>query len=674
VIGILSIATVGCAYCPLSSRDPSQRLQALVNQTQSRLVLVHGITSAVFSPDNLTLNIDCIIRLEERFSEINLNKLSNVPVTPETVAFVIFTSGSTGIPKAVQLRHRNFNKFMHSFVNIDVVTESDIIIQMARCSFDNHLLSLVGTLVIGSTLVMLRPEGNMDLEYLARVLDQKQITVMHAVPSLLNSLFEFLTITARTSAVKCLRSLCSGGEAVNVKQVSLFQTLVAEQCRVRNHYGPAEITINCACYLVDLSKSQTSISIGQLLPNYQCLILDDFSQFARTGYEGQLLVSGVGIFAGYFNRDDLTAEAMININEEMYYKTGDLVRMDSNGLLYYQGRKDHQIKLHGQRIELGEIERCLLKITSISACVVMKYNEDHLVAYVQSSHINEEQLRQHCQSHLPPHMIPSFFIILDKLPLNQNGKIDRNQLPAPDVFLSTLSSSDKSDTPFNQLEERIHTIWCQVLHFNENHIAGTTSFFSVGGHSLLFIQLYHHYQTVFNFDAQTLSIAPFLQQPTIFQHSQLLQTVLISNVTATQWYTLNINEGIGSFAQERIFLDEKVRFSSDIAIYNELSTLQVVQGSVSSARLSQAFRYVMSKHKILRTSLIFNNDDGILKQCVTDIYKTFTITMNQTFENENELRDVIYQTTINPNLFDLASGRVFHAEVLKHQISLNENE
>ena len=110
--------------------------------------------------------------------------------------------------------------------------------------------------------------------------------------------------------------------------------------------------------------------------------------------------------------------------------------MDHNGLLHYQGRKDHQIKLHGQRIELGEIERCLLN-TSISACVVMKWGDDHLVAYVQTSDMNEEQLREHCQSHLPPHMIPSIFMILEKLPLNANGKIDRKRLPSPN-----FSSSD----------------------------------------------------------------------------------------------------------------------------------------------------------------------------------------------------------------------------------------
>ncbi|CAF4337186.1 unnamed protein product, partial [Adineta steineri] len=241
---------------------------------------------------------------------------------------------------------------------------------------------------------------------------------------------------------------------------------------------------------------------------------------------------------------DLTAKALLEIDGQLFYRTGDLVTIDNNGLLHYQGRKDHQIKLHGQRIELGEIERCLLNITSISACVVIKWNDDYLVAYVQSSaHINEEELRQHCRSHLPPHMIPSIFVILDKLPLNQNGKVDRKQLPSPQFSLSTLLSSDKSDTPLNQFEERIHTIWCQVLHCNGNHISRTTSFFSVGGQSLLFIQLYHRYQSLFSFDARSLSIGLFLQQPTIRQHAQLLQTLPSNDTQTIRWQSSHINEG-----------------------------------------------------------------------------------------------------------------------------------
>ncbi|CAF4044526.1 unnamed protein product, partial [Adineta steineri] len=685
VIGILSIAMVGSVYCPLSLRDPPQRLQALINQTQSCLVLVHASTPVVFSPDNITINIDCIIHLEEIFSEINLNELSNVPVTPESVVFVIFTSGSTGIPKAVQLRHRNFTEFMHSFVNIDVVTKSDTIIQMARCSFDNHLLSLVGTLAIGSALVMLRPEGNMDLEYLARVLDQKQITVMHAVPSLLSSLFEFLRISKRTSAVKYLRSLCSGGEAVNIKQVSLFQNVVGEQCRIRNHYGPAEITINCACYLIDRDNSQTNIPIGHLLPNYQCLIVDEFSQFVCIGHEGELLVSGVGIFAGYLDRDDLTAKALAEIDNQLFYRTGDLVRIDNNGLLHYQGRKDHQIKLHGQRIELGEIERCLLNITSISACVVMKWNDDYLVAYVQSSHINEEELRQHCQSHLPPHMIPSFFIILDKLPLNANGKVDRKQLPPP-TFNHLSSNHDKHNIelllPTNDVEFNIHCIWCEIL--KQNQISTDTNIFTIGGHSIIIMQLFHRYKIEFRLEQKqsSFSISNLFQHPTIIHHAQLIQQS-INSIRALDdypWSSLHIIKAPASFAQERIYLDEQIRFSSEKIKMNNMYVIPLLyrvlsmNDHVSIIRLYHALQSVITKHNILRTALYLDTNGHIIQHCVDvnnilnkDARKSYGLTIVNLHNNDYcHMTDIIKEILNQSDLFDLSKGHVIRCHILRH--------
>ncbi|CAF1073106.1 unnamed protein product [Adineta steineri] len=680
VIGILSIAMVGSAYCPLSLRDPPQRLQALVDQTQSRLVLVHASTLTVFSPDSLTLDIDGIICFEERFTEIDLNKLSNVPVTSESTVFVIFTSGSTGIPKAVQLRHRNFTEFMHSFVNVDVVTKSDTIIQMARCSFDNHLLSLVGTLVIGSTLVMLRPEGNMDLEYLTSVLDQKQITVMHAVPSLLNSLFEFLKIRKRTSAVKYLRSLCSGGEAVDIKQVSLFQNVVGKQCRIRNHYGPAEITINCACYSIDLSKSQTNISIGQLLPNYECLILDAFSQLVCIGDEGELLVRGVGIFAGYFNRDDLTAKAMISINGEMYYKTGDHFRMDNNGLLHYQGRKDHQIKLHGQRIELREIERCLLNIISISSCVIMKWNDDYLVAYVQSSHVNEEKIRQHCQSHLPPHTIPSIFIILDKLPLNPNGKVDRKQLPSPDFSSTNLTNTAELLLPTNHIEISIHYIWCEI--FNQSQISTDTNMFTIGGHSLLMMQLFHQYKIQFHLQSNTLSISNLFQHPTIIDHALLIcQTMnMKENINDYHWSPLHIMKAKASFAQERIFLDEQIRFPSTDNNTNNMYIIPLIyrvssmNNQISIARLQHAFQSIITKHQILRAALYLDPNGTIIQHCldanaIISDKKSSRFSMINLPDEEHEKNEIVKKILNQSHLFDLSKGHVINCHILRHDQS-----
>ncbi|CAF1262505.1 unnamed protein product [Rotaria sordida] len=255
------------------------------------------------------------------------------------------------------------------------------------------------------------------------------------------------------------------GEVLPVKLAKLMRSMVTSTCRVWNLYGPAEITIDCTSHVVDITSDTKSIPIERTLPNYRCLILDSWLQC---------------VFIGYLGRDDLTARALLLIDGEVFYRTGDLVRMDNNGLLRYQGRKDYQIKLHGQRIELGEIEQCLLE-TSISTCVVIKWGDDHLVAYVQSTDINVEELRKHCQSHLPPHMIPSIFVVLEKLPINANGKIDRKLLPASQF--SSLTNIDQTDVILlTPLEEHLKCIFSKAFHNESPNV--NMSFGQLGGTSL----------------------------------------------------------------------------------------------------------------------------------------------------------------------------------------------
>ncbi|CAF1570583.1 unnamed protein product, partial [Adineta steineri] len=542
VIGIMGIEMAGGVYCPLSPRDPKHRLHALTQQTQSRLVLVHHSTSLKFSSDIVLCNIDLIWTVDDINSSIIMDCLSDIVVTVDNIAYIIFTSGSTGTSKGVQIRHRNLLTCIDSLVRLNLFTNRDTMIQMASCSYDVHVQEIIGGFIIGSTIIMLRPQGNIDLDYVTKTINQKQVSYLQCVPTYVNILLKFLQ-SRSIANLSSLRNVDIGGEASTVQLIDKLYTYLPQDCFVWNIYGPAETTVDCTGYVIGRNLNMINIPIGDPLPNYRCMIMNQYLQSSVVSQEGELSVGGAGVFAGYLGRDDLTAKALVEIDGELFYRTGDLVRMDNNGFLHYQGRNDHQIKLRGQRIELGEIERCLLNITSISACVVMKWNDDYLVAYVQSSDANEPEMREHCESHLPPHMIPSIFIILEKLPLNANGKIDRKQLPSPDFSLSTLLPSDKSDTPLNPFEEHIHTIWCQVLHCDENDISRTTTFFSVGGHSLLFIQLYHHYQSVFNFDAHSLSIGLFLQQPTIQQHAQLLQTLPSNDTQPIRWQSLHINQG-----------------------------------------------------------------------------------------------------------------------------------
>ncbi|CAF2828704.1 unnamed protein product [Rotaria sp. Silwood2] len=332
-------------------------------------------------------------------------------------------------------------------------------------------------------------------------------------------------------------------EALTAKLVHLLRSYVEESCLIWNLYGPSEITMGCTYHKVDETSEKSNICIGRPFPNYQCRIVNDMLQPVIVNQEGELLVGGVGIFAGYLGRDDLTAKALIEIDDELFYRTGDLVRLDSKGFLHYVGRKDFQIKLRAQRIELGEIEQCLLQSSSkVTNCVVTKYDDEHLVAYVQSSDNNEEPLRTYCRFHLPQYMVPSKFIILQQFPLNANGKVDRKRLPIPNISSSRSSTAIDFKIPRNEIEKRVHSLWCEVLQYVGEQISIEESFFNIGGHSLLLIQLYHRYKSEFDFSSQAISIAPFLQYATIAEHAKLLETVK-TKMQSTSLQTMQINQG-----------------------------------------------------------------------------------------------------------------------------------
>ncbi|CAF4064666.1 unnamed protein product [Rotaria sordida] len=401
--------------------------------------------------------------------------------------------------------------------------------------------------------------------------------------------------------------------------------------------------------------------------------------------DGELCVGGVGVFAGYLGRDDLTTRALIMIDGEIFYRTGDLVRIDNNGLLYYQGRKDYQIKLHGQRIELGEIERCLLN-TSISACVVIKWNDDHLIAYVQSSDVDVEQLRHHCQCHLPPYMIPSIFVVLEKLPLNANGKVDRKLLPPPSSYFSNPSQRNHTNNlqiqkPHDEIQITLHTLWCDM--FQQKQISIDTNIFTIGGHSLLLMQLYHRYQITFHLGTKSLAISDLFQYPTIIHHSQFIhQAINIEKHFEDYWSPLHLIQAPTSFSQERIFLDEQIRFSSKsnnvIYAIPLLFRVSSVKNDVSITRLHHALQFVIEKHSILRTSLHIDTNGIIIQHCLNvninnDDIKSYGFSViNLHDEKDRNIDKTITEIMNNCNLFDLTKGCVIHCHILR-QYHLNDN-
>ncbi len=222
---------------------------------------------------------------------------------------------------------------------------------------------------------------------------------------------------------------------------------------------------------------------------------------------------------------------LVTINDQVYLKTGDLARYNARGELVHAGRLDFQIKIRGQRVETIEIEDTIMNfpLGKISNCLVIKapQNDDLLVAYLTSNdlELNTEEIRDHCKKYLRLYMVPTLFIILEQFPLNASGKIDRKLLPKPDLStLSTTINDDDCTEPTDKVEIMIHSLWCEIL--DCSRISTSANFFSIGGHSLLFIQLYQGYKTTFDFDITTLNIGELFQHPTIISHAHMIRQLI----------------------------------------------------------------------------------------------------------------------------------------------------
>ncbi|CAF1373390.1 unnamed protein product, partial [Didymodactylos carnosus] len=703
VIGALAIITSGAVYCPLNPNEPDDRLRLLINDVKANVVLVDSQTEYKFDASLPTALL--LINIEEPLSTIEKKDLepdifrrATTTITPDNLCYLLFTSGSTGKPKAVQIRHRNFVSYIQSCVHLDMFNDKDILLQIAPCSFDVHVEEILGSMYVGATVIMLKPNGHLEINYLSHVIQHTQVTFIDIVPTLLRLLCEFLNANNQFNRIRTVRTFAVGGnrEQMVSKTISMLMPHLPHHGKIKNTYGPAECTVACCDHLVtqkDLISTQ-NIPIGRPLPNYQCYLLDDCLQRVHIGQIGEIYIGGVGVFAGYYNRDDLTEETLIDIPgvHGKCYRTGDLGRFNENGALMYCGRIDYQVKLRGQRIELGEIENCIMKSSPLIVnCVVVKVHDDktdqdYLAAYIQTMRKDiQENVRQYCQSHLPSYMVPTIVVLLEQLPLNENAKVDRKQLPKFEFSLQHPNDDDYVE-PTTDDEREIHRLWCELLGVDK--ISTTKNFFSLGGNSLLLMRLMNYYQT--SFAQQKLNISILFRQPTIQQHAQLVtintdnngdheqQQVLPKH---KQWQPLNINEAAASSAQERIWIDEQVRFDSNnpLAIYNIPIVLKVIEGTVSVSRLRNALLAMICKHSILRTKLIYSPEEKCLKQYIKptpdefltpkhDDYYSFEMSV---LNNEQEF-DQTMLAEVNRHWFCLETGTVFRCHVVKNKLDNND--
>ncbi|MEE9569908.1 MAG: amino acid adenylation domain-containing protein [Candidatus Binatia bacterium] len=430
---ILGVLKAGKIYVPLDPSFPRARVRSMLESLQADLVVTtserFALAKEVLQPRQKLLNLD---EIDLKVSTENLC----LPISPDTLVNIIYTSGSTGQPKGAVHNHRTgLYQAMH-YTNDLHICPDDRLSLLHSCSFSASVYSLFGALLNGATLLpfALKSEG---LAPLTHWLSQEEITICRAVATVLRYFLRSLTGGEKFPK---LRLVYVGGEPVYRSDVELFRKLLPETCLVVN-MGANETGLMRQHFIHEDSLINGDVvSVGYAVDDKEILLLDESGKEVGFNCVGEIAVRSRYLSRGYWRRPDLTQAAFLPDPEggdRRIYQTGDLGRMRPDGCLEHLGRKDFQVKIKGQRVELTEVEMALLAHIGIKEVVVTaKQNESgsqKLIAYLVARHpqptVNE--LRDFLTQKLPGYMVPSIFVMLDRLPLTESGKLDRQALPDP---------------------------------------------------------------------------------------------------------------------------------------------------------------------------------------------------------------------------------------------------
>ncbi|WP_414622036.1 amino acid adenylation domain-containing protein [Calothrix sp. CCY 0018] len=520
VVGLLGIQKAGGAYLPIDPTYPTERINYILENSQVPVLLTQNHLRENLSEFQGTV-IDLDSNWENIANESEENPVSNV--TPDNLIYIIYTSGSTGKPKGTMNTHKGVVNRILWMQDEYQLTSGDRVLQKTPFSFDVSGWEFWWTLITGAILVVAKPEGHKDPNYLAKLIDSQQITTLHFVPSMLEIFLEVADI----KSCRSLRQVFCSGEALSISLQQRFFAAVLK-AQLHNLYGPTETAIDVTYWHCQPDTQYKSVPIGRPIANTQTYILNPDLQPVPIGVAGELYLGGVQLARGYLNHPELTAQKFINnpfvddFKSPLLYKTGDLARYLPDGNIEYLGRLDNQVKIRGNRIELGEIESVLTQHHQVRESLVMAREDTpgvkRLVAYIVSgkSQPSITSLRESIASKLPDYMIPSAFVILSQLPLTANGKVNRRALPAPDI--SNFNQSDNFIAPRDRIEQKLAEIWSEILDINP--VGVKDNFFELGGHSLLAINLMAKIQR--RFDKQ-LPLSTLFTNRTVEDLSKLIR-------------------------------------------------------------------------------------------------------------------------------------------------------
>ena len=440
IVGLLGILKAGGAYVPLEPSYPHARLRYMLDDCRPALVLTqeHLRRTLPTTPNTPTIAIDT------QWPDIatHAGDVISDPtaLTPESLAYVIYTSGSTGIPKGVMVEHRNVTRFLAAVDSLFDVDERFTWSLFHSFAFDVSVREMWGALLSGGKLIVVPYGTSRFPRDLYALISSEKVSILHQTPSAFRRL---VAAQGDSDASHCLEMVVLGGEALQVRSLRpWYERKGNEQTMIANMYGPTETTVFVTCQRVrDIDKDPHGGSvIGIPTPHSNVYILNEDREPVPLGVTGEIYIGGTGVARGYLNRPDLTAERFVvdpfsDVLDARMYRSGDLGRWRADGTVECRGRNDSQVKVRGYRIELGEIESHLASLEGVREAVVLLRHdvsdEAQLVAYLtvaESAQLPPTTIRANLLRRLPVHMVPTEYLLLEQMPLNASGKIDRKAL------------------------------------------------------------------------------------------------------------------------------------------------------------------------------------------------------------------------------------------------------
>ncbi|MBZ4422889.1 non-ribosomal peptide synthetase, partial [Myxococcus sp. RHSTA-1-4] len=599
---LLGVLKAGGAYVPLDPEYPAERLGFMLEDSGARVVVARGAFREKLgdAPGRVWLDVDSLPATGE------VSKPA-MQVPPSAAAYVLYTSGSTGRPKGVVVQHRSLVNFTRAAWRAFPVEPGDRVLQFASISWDTSAEEIYPCLTRGGTLVLRTPEMlDVPDAFLSRV-EAAGVTQLNLPTAFWHEVTASLD-EGKARLPAGLKWVVIGGERAVPERVAQWRRRVGSAVPLFNTYGLTEVTavatsVDLAALASGPEEAGREVAIGRPLTNVRVYVLDGELQPVPPGVLGELYVGGEGLARGYLSRPELTAERFVPDpfgNGARLYRTGDKARWRRDGTLEYLGRGDTQVKIRGHRIEPGEVEAALLAQPGVREALVT-VREDapgdkRLVAYAvprEGKTLDGSEVRAALEQRLPRFLVPQAVVVLERLPLLPNGKVDRKALPAPEAV--SVPRREAYVAPRTPVEQMLAGFWAEVLRLES--VGLHDNFFEVGGHSLLAMQLVARVREAFRVD---LPLRDVFESPTVAALAErVARSVAVAGVPAPP-LTRKARQGDAplSFAQQRLWF--LAQLDPGNTSYNLWAPVRLT-GTLDVGSLERSFGELVRRHESLRT-------------------------------------------------------------------------